>query len=98
MGALINDALCLVDEHLHGELTDNIFYSMEAFLGCLEILALAHFGDRADEVVEDDLLLDAVLLEADRDYFRYLEKILLIAGINYHLLEEGEQLIRILVF
>lgn len=65
MSALINDALCLVNEHLHGELTDDILYSMETFLGGLGIFALAHLGDRADEIVEDDLLLDAVLLEAD---------------------------------
>lgn len=98
MGALIDDALCSVNENLHGELTDDLLYPMEAFLGGLGVLGLAHLRYRADEVVEDDVLLNAVLLEADRDHFGYLEEVLFVADIYDHLLEVAEQLLRVLVF
>lgn len=98
MGALIDDALRFVNEHLHGELTDDLLYPMEAFLSGLGVLGLAHLSYRADEVVENDVLLDAVLLEADRDHFGYLEEVLLVADIYDHLLEVAEQLLRVLVF
>jgi hypothetical protein len=71
---------------------------MEAFLSGFGVLGLAHLSYRADEVVENDVLLDAVLLEADRDHFGYLEEVLLVADIYDHLLEVAEQLLRVLVF
>jgi len=46
--------------------------------------------------VEDDLLLDAVLLEDDGDHLGYLEEVLLVAGFDDHFPQVPKQLLRAL--